>query len=579
VALRSLVEDPNLIESVGHSRDVPLVEGTVIGPDSAGGEAAQTLQAWRERALQAEKRVAELSEQVAVLSRILFGQSSERSRTGKADAGAGGADADSSTDSGTDGSSGPQPADPAKPGSGRGQKRGGPGHGRRDYSHLQTGEVVHDVPVQQRCCDRCGLVFKALGSECSDRIDWAVSITRVVHRRLRYRRGCSCPGPRTVTGPSAPEPVVKGMFTAGFLARLLYDKYVRGLPVQRIARGLAAEGFDVAEGTLCGALKSVAALLEPVGTAIVTRNAAAAHAHADETTWRVFAEVDGKTGHRWWLWTFLADDTVVFTMDPTRSASVLDRHFGIDRAQEKLPGGRRLVLSTDFYVAYQSLARVEGVDPLWCWAHIRRYFLRAGDAHVQLRYWRDQWIGRIADLYTAHRAMAAAQVGTVEHTQAGTDFDAALQVMDTVRQEQARIYSLHPAARKVLATLDREWDGLVRHRDFPDIDLDNNAAERALRTPVVGRKNYYGSNAEWAAHLAARVWTITATAERNGLEPLAYLTEILTTCGTLRGEPLQGQALERLLPWHHDPAGPGSRDHDPPPLNSPTITGPVGQGP
>lgn len=68
-----------------------------------------------------------------------------------------------------------------------------------------------------------------------------------------------------------------------------------------------------------------------------------------------------------------------------------------------------------------------------------------------------------------------------------------------------------------------EWDGLVRHRDFPDIALDNNPAERALRTPVVGRKNYYGSHAEWAAHLAARVWTTTATAERNHREPLEYL--------------------------------------------------------
>jgi transposase len=243
---------------------------------------------------------------------------------------------------------------------------------------------------------------------------------------------------------------------------------------------------------------------------------------------------------------FLADDTVVFTMDPTRSASVLDTHFGIDRAAEKLPEGRRLVLSTDFYVAYQSLARVEGVDPLWCWAHIRRYFLRAGDAHVQLRYWRDQWIIRIADLYTAHWAMAAAVLGTAEHTpsdtQAGDDFDSALQVMDTARREQQAIYSLHPAAKKVLATLEREWDGLIRHRDFPDISLDNNAAERALRNPVIGRKNYYGSHAQWAAYLAATVWTITATAERNNREPLTYLSQYLHACALAGGKPPEGEA-------------------------------------
>ena len=69
---------------------------------------------------------------------------------------------------------------------------------------------------------------------------------------------------------------------------------------------------------------------------------------------------------------------------------------------------------------------------------------------------------------------------------------------------------LHPAAAKVIATLSNEWDGLARHQDLPQLPLDNNTAERALRTPVIGRKNYYGSGAEWAAQLAADVWTVTA---------------------------------------------------------------------
>jgi hypothetical protein len=157
-----------------------------------------------------------------------------------------------------------------------------------------------------------------------------------------------------------------------------------------IVRALAAEGLPVPEGTVCGALKSTAELLATLELAIVERNAQAAHVHADETSWRVFEQTEGKDGYRWWLWVFLAQDTVVFTMDPTRSMAVLERHFGIDHTDPTLPRGRRLVLSTDFYTAYQCLARVEGVDPLWCWAHIRRYFIRAGDAHVQLRTWRDQ---------------------------------------------------------------------------------------------------------------------------------------------------------------------------------------------
>ena len=84
----------------------------------------------------------------------------------------------------------------------------------------------------------------------------------------------------------------------------------------------------------------------------------------------------------------------------------------------------------------------------------------------------------------------------------------------------------------------------------------------ALRTPVVGRKNYYGSHAKWSADLAARVWTITATAQRNHREPLAYLTEYLQACATAAGKPPQGHALQQLLPWLPDT--PDSRADDPP---------------
>lgn len=360
-----------------------------------------------------------------------------------------------------------------------------------------------DVPAGQRCCASCGIEFEHVGSETSDQIDWRVKITRIVYRRPRYRRRCGCAGPRSMIAPPAPNPVPKGHLTPGFLARLLFDKYVLGLPPHRIVRGLAADGLQMSEGSLCGAMKATWQLLQPLVAAIASHNAAAGHLHADETGWRVFAQTPGKGGHRWWLWVFCADDSVVFVMDPSRSATVLETHLGIDRADGKLPDDRHLALSTDFHTAYQSLARMDGVHPLWCWAHIRRYFLRAADGDDQLRYWADRWTRRIADLYLAHRAMGGAPIGSPEHTAATTAFDQALEVMDTARKAEAQIYSLRPGAKKVLATLDREWEGLAAHRDFPDIDLDNNTAERVLRTPVVGRKNFYGSQAEWAAHLAA----------------------------------------------------------------------------
>lgn len=523
---------------------------------------AADVRLWRERAERAEERLAEaltrvdeLSEQVAVLNRMLFGQSSEqvgrRARSGLGEPAAG---------SPAGGSGGGQRKKP------RGQQPGNRGHGRRDCTHLATEEVVLDLPAEARCCARCGTGFERVDEEPSEQIDWRVTLTRIVYRRPRYRRRCGCPGARSAIAAPAPNVVGKGRFIAGFLARLLYDKYVRGLPLRRNVRGLAADGLDVSEGTVTGAMKAVWQRLQPLVEVIAGHNKSAGHLHADETSWRVFAEQSGKDGHKWWLWVFVAADSVVFVMDPTRSASVLEAHLGIDRGEGKLPGGRQLELATDFYVAYQSLARMDGVHPLWRCAHIRRYFLRAADGDEQLRYWADVWIRRIADLYLAHRAMADAALGAAEHAQASAAFEQALQVMDTARRQEAQIYSLRPAARKVLATLDREWDGLARHRDFPDIDLDNNVAERALRTPVGGRKNFYGSQADWAAHLAAGGWSITATAQRNGREPLAYLTEYLQACATAGGTAPQGCDLDRFLPWKPDPHDhTGSRDHNPPP--------------
>ena len=117
-------------------------------------------------------------------------------------------------------------------------------------------------------------------------------------------------------------------------------------------------------------------------------------------------------------------------------------------------------------------------------------------------------------LYRAHHALAAAMPGTDAHADAAGRWQRAFTDIDAHRILQASDAAkglLHPAAAKVIATLSNEWDGLARHQDLPRLPLDNNEAERALRTPVIGRKNFYGSGAEWAAHLAADVWTVTAT--------------------------------------------------------------------
>ena len=156
---------------------------------------------------------------------------------------------------------------------------------------------------------------------------------------------------------------------------------------------------------------------------------------------------------------------------------------------------------------------------------------------------------RIGALYGAHTAMATTEAGSSAHRYAAAQFSAALAGIDAERKVQAALPCLHPAAAKVLATLDREWDGLARHREYPELPLDNNTSERALRGPVIGRKNFYGSGSVVSAELASRVWTITATAQRAGLNPLTYLGAYLDACAQAGGTAPQGQALARFLPW------------------------------
>jgi transposase len=517
--------------------------------ERSGAEAAQL----RDRVVELEGQVGALTEKVAELARLAFGKSSEKKSaqlTAEQTAGEGS----------PDGAGAGQRVGDLPAGRGRGQRKGSRGHGRRDYSHLPTREEIHDVPDGERVCPRCGADYVPFGEECCELIDWQVQLVRVVIRRPTYRRGCRCPVRGVLTAPPAPKPIGKGRFTSTFLARLLVEKFVHGRPTHRIAAALAHDGLDLADGTLAGVLAACSDLLAPLAAKISERNAAAAHLHVDETRWQVYATVEGKDSHRWWCWVFAGPDTTVFTIAPSRSLKVLTTQLGValdpdtGALPDALPGGRRLLLSSDFYTVYQSMGRMDGVDNLWCWAHIRRYFVRAGDAHLDLQAWTEAWLERIGALYRAHSALAATAPGGPQRAQAAEQFDAALKVIDSERHAQtANAHLMHPAAVKVLATLDREWDGLTRHREFPELPLDNNTSERALRGPVVGRKNFYGSGSKTSAELASRVWTITATAERAGLNPLAYLGAYLHACAQAGGTPPTGAALDRFLPWAINP--------------------------
>ena len=205
-----------------------------------------------------------------------------------------------------------------------------------------------------------------------------------------------------MTAPGPPKAIGKGAFSNGFLAMLATERFVAGRSQNSLVAGLARHGAGISAATMTGALAQAGNLLAALAEAIISRSGASWHLHADETSWQVLAPRAGNGPARWWLWAFIGPDTTAFIMDATRSGEVLARHAGIDKETGQLAAGedegpRRLVISSDFYAVYESAGnRADGIVNLYCWAHARRHFVRAGDANpAQLGFWVKAWLDRV----------------------------------------------------------------------------------------------------------------------------------------------------------------------------------------
>ncbi len=358
---------------------------------------------------------------------------------------------------------------------------------------------------------------------------------------------------RALTAPGPARVIPRGLFTVNFLAQLLTWKYVWGVPLHRLRKQMATQGAAMAAGSLVGALEKLVPVLEPLYEAIKAFNRHEPWWHADETHWKVFLEQVGKVGYRWWLWVFSGPQSTVYLLSPTRSAQVPKDHLQkMSPDDENLPSWFGKLLLTDYYAGYRAMFL--GILHAWCWAHIRRKFFNVGHAVPALQPWSQAWLDRIRHLYALHAARAAAEADSATWQVADQKLRTWVQTMSEAWQKELKKPHLAVRASDVLATVQRQWEGLTLFLDHPEIPLDNNEAERLLRTPVVGRKNYYGSRAEWSGHLAAMVWTLWATAAQNGHNPMTYVTDYLTAYAENGSQPLSEVALAAFLPSAEPPA-------------------------
>lgn len=420
----------------------------------------------------------------------------------------------------------------------RGKQAGAKGFGRKFYEGLLTEEVFHDLPESKRECPHCHKPFTLFfGTEDSSEIHWEVNIIRCFHRRRRYRRACDCKEvPGIVTAPAPMKMIPKGLFSSGFWAQVLLEKFLLQRPLHRILKRLRLEGLEISQGTLTGGLKKIADLLKPLYTKIIEQNRKAHHWWADETSWSVFAEAFGSKSYQWWLWVFVTDDTCVYLLDPSRGKKIPKGHLG-DQAEG--------IINADRLGAYKSIG--EKVRVAFCWGHIRRDFIKIRDGYKKLYAWGHAWVRRINGLFALNARRLLEPLKSEAF--AFEDQKVRLQVtkMEEVLKKQLGQDDWHPEQTKALKSLSRHWAGATLFVDYPDIPMDNNESERRLRNPVVGRKNYYGSGSLWSGQLAAILFTLFETLLINEKDPKEFLLSYFEACAQNKGKVPKN--LDDFLPW------------------------------
>src|SRR5438128_9675110 len=300
-------------------------------------------------------------------------------------------------------SAGPEDAAASKPSSARhrGQQPGSKGHGRSERSALLVVPEVHDLSPAQSCCPACGEAFAPFpGAEESTIIEVQVQAHLRRIQRRRYQKTCRCPQvPGIVTAPPAPRVIPKSPLGVSVWTMMLLDKYLYGRPTHRLCEELRHYGLPLAQGTLTDRLQRIAVLFELLMPALYERQMGEKLFHGDETRWEVFEEVAGKAGHRWYLWVMHSASVEFYRMAPGRGADVPEAHFA--KLHHDLV---EVVLVCDRYSAYKCLAKdCAALFLAFCWAHVRRDFLKAARSWLGLENWMFAWVDDIGVLYRRNK--------------------------------------------------------------------------------------------------------------------------------------------------------------------------------
>jgi transposase len=383
-------------------------------------------------------------------------------------------------------------------------------------------EHVCELDEPDKVCPCCGGTLTPMKDqfETSEMID-VVEISYHIKKVKQQKYVCRCGG--TVETAPGPERAVPGSrYSLAFVISIAVAKYLDHIPLARQERMMTRCGLDVTTQTLWDLLNGLARQLEPVNAALLKSALTHPVIGLDQTGWK---RLDGSGGKPWQIWCVTAPGIVVHRIKSDKSA----------RTFVDLVGNYEGVIVCD--AAQTHAAGVKGNDAIklaGCWAHVYRKFEEAAPDHVEANI----MVKWIQQLY-AIDARAEGDLGRLAEFRR-TQSAELLDEMQAWLWAQAPLETLS-LGRAATYTLNN-WERLKLFAGDVRIPLDNNATERGIRGPVVGRRNHFGSKSERGTQVAALFYTLMETAKLVGVNPSAYLREAVRAAA--RGEVLLPSAFQ-----------------------------------
>lgn len=398
---------------------------------------------------------------------------------------------------------------------------------------LPTKKVVHDVEDGQACPNCGGTKLRDLGEgEVSYEYEY-IPPQFIRHKHVRKKKACTCNG-CVITAPG-PRRVSEGVqYGPGFHAQVVVAKLCDSLPLYRQAKQLQRVGVPMSRSTLCDLFHRCAELLSPLHRRMLGHIKSAPYVNADETSIRVLAP---EVTRRGFIWTFIADEMAAYVFSANRSGQTPD----------KILGSSKGFLQVDGFTGYNNVCVPKSRTRVGCLAHARRYFWKALETEPQDARW---VLDKIVQLYQVeYEAAAQGFLGTDKHLVLRKTCSAPLMDELKLYLEQERPgYLPEGPMGKAITYATNQWETLTAFLADANISLDNNISERQLRIIALGRKNFlFLGNDEAGDHLAV-LQTLVSSCELNGVNPWAYLSDVL-----IRIQTHPASDIDDLLPhnWKH----------------------------